>query len=347
MGLHKHRKGAELDSIKRATIGDVARVAGVSRATASRALNDSAQVTAATKERVREAVRETGFVMNKMGRALAVGRSETIAILVTEPLDEFFADPTFLTVLRGITEGLAETSTMPVLLQAWSDAEHRRALRHFERRAVDAVISISPYVGGDMLEALREGTLPVVLCGQVEGHPYLGVFASVYADDVAGAQLAGNRMMARGRRRVAVINGPQDNPAAVDRLLGYRAAMSGAFDPELAVWTGWDEASGFDSMRTLLERDPAIDGVLAASDRIAAGALRALSLAGRSVPGDVSVIGFDDHSLAASTAPPLTTIRQPMNLQGRLATQLALEMIDGKKARSVVLDMELVERASV
>ncbi|MFD0865005.1 LacI family DNA-binding transcriptional regulator [Tessaracoccus lubricantis] len=336
-----------MDSIKRATISDVARVAGVSRATASRALNDSDAVTAATKEKVRAAVRETGFVMNKMGRALAVGRSETIAVLVTEPLDEFFSDPTFLTVLRGITEGLAETSTMPVLLQAWSDAEHLRALRHIERRAVDAVISISPYVGGDMLEALREGTLPVVLCGQVEGQPYLGVFSSVYADDVAGAQLAGARMRERGRRRIAVINGPQDNPAAVDRLVGYRDSLGDAFTPELTVWTGWDEGSGFESMRALLEREPGIDGVLAASDRIAAGVLQALSVSGRSVPGDVSVIGFDDHALAASATPPLTTVRQPMNQQGRLAAELAMDMIEGKEPRTVVLDMELVERASV
>ncbi|WP_040282494.1 LacI family DNA-binding transcriptional regulator [Tessaracoccus massiliensis] len=333
--------------VKRATIADVARVAGVSRATASRALNDSPQVTDVTKEKVRAAVQETGFVMNRLGRALAVGRSETIAILVTEPLDEFFSDPTFLTVLRGVNDGLAETSTMPVLLQAWSESEHRRALRHFERRSFDAVISISPYVGGDMLEALQEGTLPVVLCGQVEGHPYVGVFGNVYADDVAGAQLAGTRMMERGRRRIAIINGPQDNPAAVDRLLGYRAAMGGTFDPELAVWTGWDEASGFESMRSLLEREPQIDGVLAASDRIAAGALQALSLGGKNVPADVSLIGFDDHNLATAVTPALTTVRQPLNQEGRLAAETALDMIAGAPARTIVLDMELIERDSV
>lgn len=333
--------------VKRATIADVARVAGVSRATASRALNDSPQVTDVTKEKVRAAVQETGFVMNRLGRALAVGRSETIAILVTEPLDEFFSDPTFLTVLRGVNDGLAETSSMPVLLQAWSESEHRRALRHFERRSFDAVISISPYVGGDMLEALQEGTLPVVLCGQVEGHPYVGVFGNVYADDVAGAQLAGTRMMERGRRRIAIINGPQDNPAAVDRLLGYRAAMGGTFDPELAVWTGWDEASGFESMRSLLEREPQIDGVLAASDRIAAGALQALSLGGKNVPADVSLIGFDDHNLATAVTPALTTVRQPLNQEGRLAAETALDMIAGAPARTIVLDMELIERDSV
>lgn len=332
---------------KRATIGDVAKAAGVSRATASRALNDSPQVTEATKERVRLAVKETGFVMNRMGRALAVGRSETIAILITEPMDQFFTDPTFLTVLRGINDGLAETTTMPVLLQAWTDAEHKRAQRQFQRRAFDAVISISPYVGGDMLEALQGGTLPVVLCGQLSGHPYVGVFSNVYADDVAGAQMAGTRMMERGRQRIAIINGPEDNPATVDRMLGYRAALGAGFDSDLTVWTGWDEGSGFEAMRDLLARNPHIDGVLAASDRIAAGAMKALSLAGRNVPTDVSVIGFDDHSIAARTDPPLTTIRQPLSQQGRLAAELALDMVNGEPARTILLDMELVERQSV
>lgn len=329
------------------TIGDVARVAGVSRATASRALNDSALVTEDTKRKVRSAVKETGFVMNAQGRALAVGRAESVAILVTEPLDELFQDPTYASILRGITEGLAETPTLPILLQASSEAEHRRALRHFERRSVDAVIDISPYVGGDMLEALKGGTLPVVLCGQLEGQPYEGLFSSVFADDVRGAGLAGARMVERGRRCVAVINGPLDNPAAADRLVGYRESLGGLYDEGRVLSTGWDSSSGFEAMRRLLEAEPGIDGVLAGSDRIAVGAMAALELAGRSVPGDVSVIGFDDHAVAATSTPPLTTVRQPMREEGRIAAELALAMVAGEPAKTVVLEMELIERASV
>lgn len=329
------------------TIGDVARVAGVSRATASRAINDSPVVTPETKLKVQAAIKETGFVMNAQGRALAIGRAEAIAILVTEPLDELFEDPTYRSILRGITEGLLETPTLPILLQAWSPAEHRRALRHIERRSVDAVISISPYIGGDMLDALRTGTLPVVLCGQLEGQPYEAVFSSVYADDVVGARLAGERMVQRGRRRVAVVNGPATNPAAADRFIGYAEALGDVFDQRLALSTGWDSDSGFEAMRRLLELEPRIDGVLAGSDRIASGVLAALAAAGRSVPGDVSVIGFDDHKLAATATPPLTTIRQPLIQEGRVAAELALELIEGGAPRTVVLDMELVERDSV
>lgn len=329
------------------TIADVARAADVSRATASRALNDSPQVTDATKQRVRDAARAVGFVMSARGRQLATGHSETIAVLVTEPLDELFVDPTYATVLRGIHEGLADTPNLPILLQAWSEDEHRRALQHFGRRSVDAVINISPYVGGDLLQALAEGPLPVTLCGQLEGNPYEGVFASVYADDVSGSSLAGRHMVARGRRTIAIINGPASNPAAIDRLRGYRSALGDLYDEELYLSTGWDSASGAAAMRRLLERRPDIDGVLAASDRIATGALTTLALAGRSVPNDVSLIGFDDHAIAAQAEPPLTTVRQPLITQGKLAAQLTLDMIAGEPARTIILPMELIERASV
>ncbi|MDO4901932.1 LacI family DNA-binding transcriptional regulator, partial [Actinomyces sp.] len=116
------------------TIGDVARLAGVSRATASRALNDSDKVVPATKQRVRAAADKIGFVMNARARGLALGRAEAIAILFTEPLNEMFADPTYATLVRGIHEALAPTSTMPVLMQASSDFERARVLQRFRQR---------------------------------------------------------------------------------------------------------------------------------------------------------------------------------------------------------------------
>lgn len=328
------------------TIGDVARVAGVSRATASRALNDSDLVTDATKERVREAVRTTGFIPNAQGRALATGRAHAIAVLITEPLDEMLVDPTFGVVLHGINEGLGNTAFLPMLLQASTDDERRRALRHFERRAVDAVISLSPYVGGDMLETLADGPLPVVLCSQLEGHPYEGVFSNVYADDVEGAALAARLMLARGRERVAAVLGPSENPASLDRRRGYGSVLGDRLDDSAVVFTGWDTSSGFTATQQLLEEMPDLDGILAGSDRIAIGALAALRAAGRDVAGDVSVIGFDDHKIAATSSPPLTTISQPLLEEGRIAAAMALAMIEGAPARTEVLHMRVVERQS-
>lgn len=329
------------------TIGDVARAAGVSRATASRAINDSPLVTEETRRRVAQAVAETGFVMNAQARALAVGRAEAIAVLVTEPLDELFGDPTYATLLHGITERLAATPVLPILLQASSPAERERAVRHLRRRAVDAVIHITPYAGDGMLESLKDAGLPVVLCGQLEGRPFDGVFSTIYADDVEGAVVAAAAMRRRDRRDLVAILGPADNPAATDRLAGYRLVLGDALADDRVVFTGWDEGSGFEAARALIERHPGIDGVLAASDRIAAGALAALATSGRSVPGDVSVIGFDDHAIALRTSPPLTTVRQPMREEGRLAAELALAMIDGEPPTTTVLHTELVERGSL
>ena len=329
------------------TIADVARVAGVSRATASRAFNNSPAVTEATKAKVAAAVVETGFVMNAQGRGLATGRAQSIAVLVAEPLDELFADPTYGVILRGISERLSETAMLPMLLQASTPLEHERAIRHFRHRSVDAVIDITPYVGGIMLEALHNQSLPVVVCGQMADDPYQGIFSIVYADDVEGASLAATAMKDRGRKDLVTILGPQTNPASTDRLEGYRKVLGDALDDSRAIFTGWDETSGFEAAKDFLVRHPGIDGILAGSDRIAVGALAALAMTGRSVPGDVSVIGFDDHALAARASVPLTTVRQPLMEQGRLAAELALGMIEGEDAKTIILHTELILRESL
>lgn len=199
------------------TLAEVAAAAGVSRSTASRALNDSPRISEETKKRVRAAAKEVNFVPNARGRALAVGRTEIIAVLVTEPLSELFSDPTYSEFLSGITEELSESSYLPVILQASSTHERNRAREHFERRSFDAVIDVSPYKGSELLEVLRELGVPTVLCGQLEGHPYRDVFSTVYSDDEEGGHFAALAMKDRGRKDIVAVLGPQDNPAVVDR----------------------------------------------------------------------------------------------------------------------------------
>lgn len=338
MTVSKHSKS---------TLADVAAAAGVSRSTASRALNDSPRISESTKKRIRAVARQINFVPNAQGRALAVGRSETIAMLVTEPLGELFSDPTYGAFLGGITEQLAESAYLPILLQASSDHERERVLRHLARHSVDAVIDISPYKGSELLDTLRDLHIPTVLCGQLEGHPYRDVFSTVYSDDVEGAGLAADAMRRRGRRNLVAILGPRDNPAVVDRLLGYRGVLGDeALPDDRVVYTGWGASDGFLAMRHLLDRVDAVDGLLAGSDRIASGAIEAMRERGISVPRDVSVVGFDDHPIAQSVSPKLTTVRQPLRHEGRVAAQTALQMIDGAEPSTIVLHMALIERAS-
>ncbi|WP_328631404.1 LacI family DNA-binding transcriptional regulator [Streptomyces sp. NBC_00356] len=328
------------------TIGDVAREAGVSRATASRALNDSDLVTPDTKRAVHEAVERTGFVMSARGRALATGRAETVGVLVTEPLDELFDDPTYGRVLRGVAEGLTGSGFLPVIIQASSESERALALRSFGRRSVDAVVHLTPYRGSDLLESLAGTGLPVVLCGQLDDSPYDGIFSTVYSDDVRGARLAAERVLADGRERVAVVLGPADNPATVDRRRGYAEVLGSRLDETRVVHTGWDTAAGLAATARLLEAHPDIDAILAGSDRIAVGSLAALHAAGRQIPGDVAVVGFDGHAIAETSAPPLTTVAQPLVEEGHVAARLALDMIGGAAARTEVLEMSLVSRVS-
>src|SRR5699024_4357051 len=143
---------------------------------------------------------------------------------------------------------------------------------------------------------------------------------------------------------IGVILGPADNPAALDRLRGYRKILGQQLDDEAVIFTGWDSDSGFAAAWELLDRIPDLDGVLAGPDRIAAGVLQALRRAGRSVPEEVSVVGFDDHQIASVTKPTLTTIAQPLPTEGALAASMALDMIEGAPPRTEVLQMSLVQR---
>lgn len=329
------------------TLADVAAAAGVSRSTASRALNDSPRISEATKQRIRDIAHQINFVPNARGRALAVGRSETIAMLVTEPLSELFSDPTYGAFLSGITEQLSESEYLPVLLQASTPHERERVVRHFERRSFDAVIDISPYRGSELLDVLRDLEVPTVLCGQLEGHPYRDVFSTVYSDDVEGAALAARAMVNRGRTNCVAILGPKDNPAVIDRVRGYTRVLGEALLEDLILYTGWSASDGFLAMRHLLERGVRPDGVLAGSDRIASGVIEALRDYDLLVPRDVSVIGFDDHPIATKVTPRLTTIRQPLHLEGSMAADMALELIDGAEPTTTVLHMELIERESL
>lgn len=330
---------------KKVTIRDVAAHAGVSHMTVSRVLNGSATVLPEREQAVRKAIAETGFTASASARQLATGTAEAYAVVLTEPLDELLTDPTYASVLKGITDGLASTPVVPVLLTMATTQERTKALRLFKRGTVDAVIHISPYLDDGMLDALQEAHIPVVLCGQLDGHRYEGTFSLVYTDDVLGATLAAQHLLARGARQVAAIMGPADNPATPDRLEGLLATLGDALLPKVD-YVDWDAAGGYRAGCALVESGTKFDAVACGNDRIAVGVIQALRERSLRVPEDVRVIGFDDHPIAAQSTPSLTTVRQPFNLQGGTAVALAAEMVDGGAPRTVVLTPEVVERES-
>lgn len=330
-----------------ATLEQVAEAANVSRATASRVVNGDRRVAEAHRLAVEAAIRELGYIPNRAARSLVTRRSDSIAVVIPEPTTQLFGDPFFPRVLRGISDALAEEELALVLLMPQGRGDELRVERYLAAGHTDGAILVSLH-GSDPLPAdLQRRGIPVVVGGRPPGGgiPYVDV------DNRGGAALAVEHLLETGRRHVATIAGPQDMPPGADRLSGYHETLARA---GLQVPDGLVEVADFTmdggraAMERLLERAPEIDAVFAASDLMAIGALDALAAAGRRVPQDVAVVGFDDSPMAAGARPPLSSVRQPTEEMGREMARLLLHGMrhsDGPPRR-VILDTSLAIRQS-
>ncbi len=274
-------------------------------------------------------------------------RTDVVALFVSEPEERVFSDPIFATVVRGMGAATGAVDMTLVLVIAKAEDERERARRFLRRDHVDGVVLMSLHGDEPLPRQLARDGMPTVQIGRPLGRsgvPY------VDADNRGGARLAVGHLLERGRRTVATITGPSNMNAGIDRLDGYRDALGGAgleVRPGLVEEGDFGEASGYETMRSLLAREPAIDGVFAASDLMAVGALRALRDAGRDVPGDVAVVGFDDAPLARHTVPPLTTVRQPLDEMTRRTSELLFAQIRGERTDGkLICPTELVVRRS-
>lgn len=329
---------------RRPTIRDVAAAAGVSRGTVSRVINGGHWVSAPAREAVEQAIASTGYRANQHARSLVTGRSNSLAFLLTEPQSRLFADPTFPMLLRGAAEEATSRSMTLVVLVAGTASERRNATQYIAAGHVDGVLLISSHESDPMLRLLVEQGVPTVACGMPLG--FAGRVPSVSVEEAGGARAVVAHLRSRGRRRIAMITGPLDTPGGRFRLDGYREELGQDFDPELVVNGDWTQESGTAGMEELLGRCPDLDAVFAGSDLMAAGALIALGRAGRSVPGNVAVAGFDDANLAQALDPPLTTMRQPFDAISVEMVTTLIGLINGHGPRSVTLPATLVVRES-
>jgi DNA-binding LacI/PurR family transcriptional regulator len=352
------------------TLEQVAALAGVSRATVSRVVNGSPRVSPAVRAQVERAVAKLGYVPNRAARSLVTRRADSVALVVSEPHARFFSEPFFAGMVRGVSAALADTGVQLLLLIANDlpdqpghhpggppDPPGRGRLeRYVIGGHVDGVLLASLH-GDDPLPAtLERAGVPAVLVGRPAGRGGPGdrrggaPASYVDADNRGGARMAVDHLARRGRRRIATITGPLDMGVGVDRLDGWRdgLAAAGLGGGELVETGDFTEESGAAAMARLLARPGRpVDAVFAASDLMAAGALRALRDAGRRVPEDVAVVGFEDSAVARYAQPPLTTVRQPIEEMGRQATRLLLAKVAGEAGgMHLVLDVELVVRAS-
>ncbi|MET7335570.1 LacI family DNA-binding transcriptional regulator [Nonomuraea sp. NPDC005650] len=330
--------------MKRPTIHDVAAAAGVSRGTVSRLLNGDKYVSPAARVAIERAISETGYVVNRAARSLVTQRTGSIAMVLSEPQEKLFEDPNYSTTIRVAIRMLAERDLSLVMMLAGDEGDRERVVRYVRGGHADGVLLMSTHAGDPFIDALRSGP-PAVSCGAVIGSE--GVIPYAAADERLGGRQMTEYFVNQGRRRIAMITGPMDTPGGIQRLEGFADVLGRKATKKLIAHGDWTRASGERAMTELLARTPDIDAVFVASDLMAAGALAALRAAGRGVPDDVAVGGFDDSSVALSTHPPLTTIRQPLAEVAQETVRLLLALIDGAEhVEPVILPTELVIRES-
>ncbi|GAT68352.1 lacI family transcriptional regulator [Planomonospora sphaerica] len=332
----------------RPTLEKVAARAGVSRATVSRVVNGSTHVNPEIRATVMRAVEELGYVPNLAARSLVTRRADSVALVFSEPSTRVFSDdPMFASLIRGVGQETEASDKHLVLMLAGSPRGQERIEHYTTAGHVDGVIVASMHGADPLPAALARRGVPVVCSGRPLQTGVQGTPPYVDVENVGGAEQAVGHLMAVGRRRIATIAGPQDMVAGIDRLTGYRNVLRDSDRRSIVAVGDFTRESGVAAMRQLLRDDPGLDAVFAASDMMALGALQVLRQAGRRVPDDVAVVGFDDVPAAAYAEPPLTTVRQPLHEMGRELARLVLALASGQDVGApVILPTELVVRDS-
>jgi DNA-binding LacI/PurR family transcriptional regulator len=308
-------------------------------------VNGSPSVAPHIRDAVLRAVADLGYVPNLAARSLVTQRTDSMALVLSETASRVFSDdPYFASIVRGVSQELDAAEKQLVLMMTDSGPSHDRVERYAASGHVDGVMVASMH-GADPLPAtLSRLGLPIVCNGRPLARAHLPYV------DVAnehGAHRAVDHLLTNDRRRIATIAGPQDMIAGIDRLAGYRAALRNSDWRSIVAIGDFTRESGTAAMRQLLADDPHLDAVFIASDLMADGALRALRQAGRRVPDDVAVVGFDDSEIARYTEPPLTTVRQPVIDIGRTMARQLLRLASGEQIEpAVVLPTDLVIRES-
>ncbi|MDT0613324.1 LacI family DNA-binding transcriptional regulator [Streptomyces lancefieldiae] len=334
--------------VRRPTLNAVAARAGVGRGTVSRVINGSPKVSDRSRAAVEQAIAELGYVPDPAARSLVTRRTDSVALVVPDAQTRLFSEPYFSGIIRGVSAGLANTRMRLLLVMVRDEQEYARLGPYLSGQRVDGVLMVAVHSDDTLPDQLEALAIPTVLAGRRGDREPLG---HVRPDNRGGAGSAVRHLLAGGRRVVGTITGPLDMEAARERLDGYREALREAgvaVAEELIADGDFTEEGGRAAMRELLRRRPDLDAVFAASDVMASGAVLELRAAGRRVPGDVAVVGFDDSIVARHIDPPLTSVRQPLEEMGHtMATLLLDELADrGSGHRAVVLPTRLVVRES-
>ncbi len=340
----RHKGELSILARKRPTIHDVAEAAGVSRGTVSRVLNGKSNVSLSAETAVRRAVAETGYVVNRAARSLVTSRTGSIVMVLSEPQERLFEDPNFSVLMRVATNQLADRDMSLVLMIAGDDGGRERVARYLRGGHADGALLASTHAGDPLLEEIERAGIPAVACGAVLGRESVIPYAA--ADEYGGARVMTEYLVGKGRRKIGMITGPMDTPGGSLRLEGFTSVLGRKAGKQMIVHGDYTQAGGETAMKRLLAAVPDLDAVFVASDLMAAGALQALHDAGRRVPADVAVGGFDDSAIASATRPALTTVRQPLEKVAEETVRLLIALLEEAEVAPVILPTELVVRDS-
>ena len=334
-----------LNRFKIVTIADIAREAGVSRATVSLALNGKPGVAPETRRRILEIAEKLHYQPNASARGLALQKTQTIGVIVPDIGSPFYAE-----LIRGVEEEASRAGYYLMLLTtAGKPSREEMYFRLLGEQRVDGIIVLTPRGDEALLRRIQAKGFPLVVVDRdIQSADDV---VEVVVDNFHGALEAMEYLLDLGYRRIGFINGVPGLQASQDRLRGYQVALQEhgiAPDPELIVAGDFQDSGGYRAMQKLLSLEPRVEAVFAASDMMAFGAVRAIRERGLEVPQDIAVVGFDDIPVATYFDPPLTTVRQPMAKMGAIACRLLLQEIRGETIleRKVTLRTELVVRAS-
>ena len=323
-------------------MADIARLANVSKITVSRALSDSPLVRTATKESIRRIAREHGYRFNKTARNLRLQRQHTIALAFDSNAHHPLAEPFPRGILSHVAEALSNKG-YDLLLCAETGASEDWSTA-IASKPVDGVIVIGHDQDGAMVDGIRRANLPAILCGSDRVDD---AFPTISSDNVRGGELAASRLYDVGRRDFLFLGDTENSEERqrwegfdqMARRLGVRSLR------QLPAGIGYN--NGYEALWRLLDREGrCLDALFARNDMVAMGAIRAIERAGMGVPGDISVIGYDDIPMAAGFSPPLTTIAQNSRRTGEEIVSRILAMVEGQMVDSVKLPTTLVVRGS-
>jgi LacI family transcriptional regulator len=328
-----------------ATIRDVAKLAGVAPITVSRALNNSGYVSQATRERVKAAIEELGYVPNMLGPSLRFQQTMILAVVITD-----ITNPFWTTVTRGI-EDVAHANGYSTILCNTDESESKQEqyLQMLLRRRVDGILLVPACSETKSIEMIKKQDIPVVVLDRQIGNLDVDV---VRADSEEGAFLLVQYLLSLGHRNIAMLAGPKNVSTAIDRTAGYRRALDdagNAVNEELIYWGNFTQESGYENARMVTDMDPRPTAIFAANNFIAIGAMQALKEKGLHIPEDVALVTIDDIPPAYTLEPFLTVAIQPADEMGRQAARLLLDRIknpEDESFQNVVLPTKMIIRAS-